>query len=158
MGELDEGAIVLHRPIVEPDWIDYNGHMTEWRYGQVFADAGDALLLYVGFDQAYRDSGRGSFYTVETHIRFLHQLAEGDQLEVSTQVLGVDGKRLHLFHWLRHEEIEAATCEAMLLHVDLDTGKVRAASEAILVRLRNLVPEGSLGPRPDSVGRSIREI
>ncbi len=28
---------------VRPEWIDYNGHMTESRYLQVFGDAMDAL-------------------------------------------------------------------------------------------------------------------
>ena len=33
-----------------PAWIDYNGHMAEFRYLQVFADASDALLLAIGLD------------------------------------------------------------------------------------------------------------
>ena len=50
---------------VRPEWIDYNGHMTDWRYLQVFGDATDALLRYAGVDDAYRRSGR-ALYTVES--------------------------------------------------------------------------------------------
>ena len=42
---------------VRPEWVDYNGHMTDSRYLQVFGDATDALLRYVGVDDAYRKSG-----------------------------------------------------------------------------------------------------
>src|SRR6185437_14632990 len=56
--------------VVRPEWIDYNGHMTDSRYLQVFGDATDALLRSVGVDDAYRRSGRAMF-TVETHVSHL---------------------------------------------------------------------------------------
>src|SRR5712675_227512 len=52
---------------VRPEWIDYNGHMTDSRYLQVFGDANDALFRYAGVDEGYRRSGR-AMYTVETHV------------------------------------------------------------------------------------------
>ena len=33
---------------IEAQWIDYNGHMTEFRYVQVFSDSCEALLRRVG--------------------------------------------------------------------------------------------------------------
>ena len=33
---------------VRPEWIDYNGHMTDSRYLQVFGDATDALFTVRG--------------------------------------------------------------------------------------------------------------
>ncbi len=62
---------------VRPEWVDYNGHMTDSRYLQVFGDATDVLLRYAGVDDAYRRSGR-ALYTVETHVT--HQ-AEARALE-----------------------------------------------------------------------------
>ena len=56
---LAEGALLrLMEFTVRPEWIDYNGHMTDSRYLQVFGDATDALLRYAGIDDAYRNSGR----------------------------------------------------------------------------------------------------
>src|SRR3984885_5938248 len=49
---------------VRPEWVDYNGHMTDSRYLQVFGDSTDVLLRLVGVDDAYRRGGL-SFYTVE---------------------------------------------------------------------------------------------
>ena len=52
---------------VRPEWIDYNGHMSESRYLQVFGDAMDALYRRVGVNEGYRAAAR-MFYTVESHL------------------------------------------------------------------------------------------
>ena len=41
----------LYEGSVPPDWIDYNGHMNESRYLEVFGYATDALLARIGMDQ-----------------------------------------------------------------------------------------------------------
>ncbi len=82
-----------------PEWVDYNGHVHESRYLQLFADATDALLAELGVDAAYLASG-GSYFTVETHLSHLRQLEAGDRVHVTTQVLDSDEKRLHVFHVL----------------------------------------------------------
>ena len=48
---------------VRPEWIDYNGHMTDSRYLQVFGDAMDALFRWAGVDDAYRKAGRAHVHT-----------------------------------------------------------------------------------------------
>ena len=71
--------LTLHRAQVRGDWVDYNGHMTEFRYLQVFGDATDAFLALIGMDAAYRAAG-GSVYTVETHIRHRREAKAGAKL------------------------------------------------------------------------------
>ncbi len=71
---------------VSPEWTDYNGHMTESRYLQVFADTSDALLLFAGVDQAYHDRGL-SFYTVETHLMHLKEVRALEPIHTTIQVL-----------------------------------------------------------------------
>ena len=68
---------------VPPEWVDYNGHAHESRYLQVFGDATDALLRYIGIDAAYLDAG-GSYYTVETHLSHLREASAGERLHVTT--------------------------------------------------------------------------
>lgn len=48
----------LWRGEVLPKWLDYNGHMTEHRYLQVFGETSDALYrrLGVAFDSAFEGS------------------------------------------------------------------------------------------------------
>ncbi len=79
-----------------PEWIDYNGHMTEHRYLDVFGRATDRFLAHIGVDEAYLKSGH-SYYTVETHIMHLGEAKAGDALHVETQLLSFDEKRVHVF-------------------------------------------------------------
>jgi carnitine 3-dehydrogenase len=62
---------------VRPEWIDYNGHMTDSRYHQVFGDAMDALCRRAGIDEDYRQRV-GMYYTVETHTTHRAQLTVGE--------------------------------------------------------------------------------
>lgn len=109
---------------VEPDWVDYNGHMTEAAYLTAFGWASDALFRFIGDNESYRAAGR-SFYTRETHINYLREVDGGDSLRFTTQIVGLDEKRLHFYHQMFNEETGelAAVTEQMLLHVDTKAGR-----------------------------------
>ncbi|MGV8935642.1 MAG: carnitine 3-dehydrogenase [Allorhizobium sp.] len=141
---------------VSPAWVDYNGHMTEHRYLQVFGDTSDALLRLVGVDLAYVEAGQ-SYYTVETHIRHLGEAKLGQALYATCQLLSADDKRLHLFHGLHDSATDAviATGEQMLLHVDSSAGKTVPAPAAILEKVRAIADAQNGLPVPDGVGRFV---
>ena len=119
----------LHEGVVRTEWIDYNNHLTESRYLQVFGDASDALTSFLGVDAAYR-AANGSFYTAETHLIHLREIACLEPFFVTTQILHADEKRIHLFHLMHHARTQEplASAEQMLLHVDAETGRVSPAS------------------------------
>lgn len=139
---------------VLPSWIDYNGHMTEYRYLQVFADASDALLRLIGVNQEYLAGGH-SYYTAESHIMHRSEAKLGERLSTSTQIIDTDEKRLHVFHTLRavSDGRVVATAEQMMLHVNSASGKVCSAGQTILDRLAPLANAHADLPRPDPVGR-----
>src|SRR5271166_6087087 len=83
--------------VVRPEWIDYNGHMSDFWYVHLFGEAMDALYRRVGVDEAYRKQGR-MFYTVESHVKHHGEAKVNEPLYVTTQVLSLDDKRFHLFH------------------------------------------------------------
>jgi carnitine 3-dehydrogenase len=141
---------------VPPEWVDYNGHVHESRYLQLFADATDSLLSALGVDADYLTSG-GSYFTVETHLSHLRQLEAGDVVHVTTQVLDADEKRLHVFHvLLREEETDPiATAEQMLLHVDTASGRASPSREPVRARVAELTQRHAELPRPERAGRSI---
>jgi carnitine 3-dehydrogenase len=62
--------------VVRPEWVDYNRHMSDFRYSQVFGDAMDALFRRAGVDEAYRNTGR-MYYTVENHVKHLAEAKVG---------------------------------------------------------------------------------
>jgi len=142
--------------LVPPEWVDYNGHVHESRYLQLFADATDALLGELGVDAGYLASG-GSYFTVETHLSHLRQLEAGDSVYVTTQLLDSDEKRLHVFHVLFRdgESDPLATAEQMLLHVDTESGRAAAAREPVRERVAELARRHGELPRPERAGRSI---
>jgi carnitine 3-dehydrogenase len=151
-----DGPLRLHEAIVAPEWIDYNGHMTEYRYLQVLADTTDAFLAHVGADPGYVAAGH-SYYTVESHLRHLGEANAGDRLSVSTRLLGHDEKRLHLFHELRRsgEETLVATGEHMLLHVDASAGRTSPAGAGVLAELGRIAADQAGLPAPEGAGRHI---
>src|SRR6266850_1857753 len=124
---------------VRPEWIDYNGHMTDSRYLQVFGDATDALFRYAGVDDAYRRSGR-AMYTVETHVSHQAEARALEPLYVTTRVLEVDDKRVRLFHSLhrRRDEALVATAEQLYLHVNTPPGKASPMDAAVRAQLADL--------------------
>ena len=141
---------------VPPEWVDYNGHVHESRYLELFADATDALLGTIGVDAGYLAEG-GSYFTVETHLSHLRQLEAGDRVHVTTQVLDSDEKRLHVFHvLLREGEADPlATAEQMLLHVDTTSGRAAPSRDPVSERVADLTRRHAALPRPERAGRAI---
>ena len=145
----------LTESVVRTEWVDYNGHMTDYRYLHVFGDATDALLRQIGIDDAYRARGQAP-YTVETHIRYLAELHQGDAIHVTTQVLGADAKRMRLFHVLaRNDGKQAATCEQMFVHVDAKSAKASPFQPAPMAALQAIAKAHAALPQPDVAGRGI---
>ena len=95
---LMNAPLALYKERVRPEWVDYNQHMMDGYYAVVFSYATDAFLDYVGLDAAYRAQSGCSTYTAEGHLLFLRELKEGAPLRFTTQLLGYDAKRMHLFH------------------------------------------------------------
>jgi acyl-CoA thioesterase FadM len=124
--------------------------------------AADALLGAIGIDADYLRDG-GSYYTVETHICHLDEAKAGDRLVVTTQVLGADEKRIHIFVRIMRGETLLATTEQMLLHVDTNASRAAPASAeivavvaALAARMRVAVPrvvvgDGAVGPSGSEV-------
>jgi acyl-CoA thioester hydrolase len=104
---------------IEPEWIDFNGHVRDAYYGLAASYAVDGLMDHLGLDAAYRESSHCTLYTLEMHIHFLHEVKQSDDLKILTSILDVDRKRIHAgftFACSRLAE-PAATADMMLLHV-----------------------------------------
>jgi len=150
-----EAPLRLYHCKVEPGWIDYNGHMTESSYLWAFGEASDALFRYVGIDEAYRAAGH-SFYTVETHLNYYKEMKNGEPLRFTTQLLGLDEKRLHLFHAMDHglSGQLAATTEQMLVHVDMKAA-ASPITLAVYTALSAVMAVHQKAPIPKQVGRQM---
>jgi carnitine 3-dehydrogenase len=141
---------------VRPEWVDYNRHMSDFRYSQVFGDAMDALFRRAGIDEAYRNTGR-MYYSVENHVKHLGEAKAGEPLYVTTQVLAVDDKRLHVFHRMHRgrDDKLIATAEQMYLHVDTAAAKAAPADAGIRSRLQAILGGHGTLSAPSEAGRAV---
>ncbi len=99
----------LHRATVVPEWVDYNGHLSEAYYVLIFGHTTDALLDAIGMGAAYRARTGRSVYTVDARIRYLREVHQGEALEIRTWIAGADAKRLLVVHRMhRRPHPEAA--------------------------------------------------
>ena len=151
-----DAPLSLYTTTVRTEWIDYNRHMSEGYYGVVFGNTTDAFMDFVGLDAAYRAQSGCTIYTIETHTMFLREVAVGAELNVTTQVLGFDAKRIHLFHQMFHAEAgyATATMEAMLLHVNNEPRTVPMPAQ-ILANIKTIHTAHQTLPIPPQAGRSI---
>lgn len=154
--------LALHRETVRHEWVDYNNHMNVAYYVLVFDHATDAFLDHVGLGTAYREATGCSVFVAEAHITYEQEVSEGDPLQVTTRVLGFDGKRLILFHQMfRGDDAEpaatpVATNEVLCLHVDLGVRRTAPLPAEAAKRLAAVAAKHASLPAPAQAGRSIR--
>jgi carnitine 3-dehydrogenase len=151
-----DAPLRLHRTDVKPEWVDYNGHMSESCYLLVFGDSADAFFRLIGIDEAYRAAGR-SLYTVETHMHNRREVSEGEPLDLTMQVLDHDAKRVHIFHEMRHGSTGdlVATGEQMLVHVDMAAGRSVEIPAEVADRVSAIRQAHAALPIPDVVGKAM---
>jgi carnitine 3-dehydrogenase len=149
------GLIRSVQRTVPLDWLDYNGHMNEARYLQAFGDATDYTMEIVGCDAAYIAAG-GSYFTAETHIRHIDEVGAGAEITVDTQVVMGEGKKMHLFHFMRASDGQLlATAEHMLIHVSLATRKAAPPAPHIAAKLEAIAAAHAALPVPEGMGRFV---
>lgn len=120
------------------DWTDYNGHMNESRYGQVFSDAADEVLRQLGAGPEYLANGF-SYFTVNIDINFIEETLDSEEIIVKSIAKLADGKKLRLFHKMeRPDGTLLATGDQFLLHVDMNTRKTCLPSGALDSKLNEL--------------------
>ena len=140
--------MISYRDQVRPEWIDYNGHLSEPFYVMVFGFATTNLMDVSGIDERYRKETGSSLYTVEAHVRYLHEVGPDAELLVTTGIVSVGEKKVRLCHEMTVGDTLVATEELLALHVT--DARTSPFPEHIAVRLRKL-----LTPAPDYAGRSI---
>ena len=142
---------------IEPQWIDYNGHLNMAYYNVMFDRAIDELWLRLGIGPGYMRDRQGSTFTAECHVRYLREIHLGDPVQVSILLVGADEKRLHTFEQLRHagEGWLSATSENMTVHIDMTARKTAPFPPDIRARIEAVANAHAGIPRPEGIGRKI---
>ena len=142
---------------IEPQWIDYNGHLNMAYYNVLFDRAVDELWLQIGIGPGYLKERNNSTFTAECHVRYVREIHLGDPAQVSILVVAADEKRIQTYKELRHatEGWLSATSENMSLHMDMAARKVAPFPPDISANVRALAEAHAALERPPVIGRGI---
>lgn len=142
---------------VNPAWIDENGHMNVAYYLQAFDNAFYDVYRAWGVDFAAIEQTGYSTFAVENHITYQGELVLGDSLSIEVILVDFDRKRIRWFMTMRHAEkgFVAATCEWLLLFMNMTERKVAAMPDHLFNGLAEIKAAHDSLPRPKQLGRSI---
>lgn len=154
MSAATAGVLPAYRCRVQPEWIDYNGHMSEAFYVLVFGFATDQVMEQLGMDEEYRRSTGCSLYTVEAHIRYLAETGLDAELTVTSRIVAAGLKKLHVAHEMRSGETLISTEELLALHVDQLSGRSTGFTPSVMDTITSFLP-GPGEPAPEWAGRTV---
>ncbi|SDI73175.1 acyl-CoA thioester hydrolase [Pseudomonas flavescens] len=148
---------VTYRTAVQADWVDYNGHLRDAYYLLICSFATDGLMELLGLDEAGRARTAHTLYTLECHLNFLAEVKLGVEVQVRSQWLGHDRKRLHIHHLVERcdDGQVVAESEQMLINIDTATGRSAPFDGQVAERINRLAESQQAAPRSAYVGRGI---
>lgn len=151
------GPFRLHREVVRPEWVDYNGHMNVAYYVLIFDHATDAVLDALDIGEAYRKGSGCSIFVAEAHVTYEREVREGDEVGIESRVLGFDGKRLILYHEMTSPDEDGlvASNEVLCLHVDLGARRTAPLPAEAASRLAAVAEAHAGLDAPRRAGRAI---
>lgn len=142
---------------VEPQWIDYNGHMNMAFYHHLMDLAFDEVLTALDLGPETMEARGTTIFLAETHMIYRQELLVAMPTRATIQLIDYDGKRIHFWSELHHasEGWLAARSENMALHVSLDKRKVTPFPSEIITNLQIMMAAHAALPRPEGLGRII---
>jgi len=148
---------ITYRTAVLPAWVDYNGHLRDAYYLLICSFATDGLMDLIGLDEAGRVRSGHTLYTLECHLNYLAEVKLGVELQVRTQLLGHDHKRLHIHHLIERcdDGQVVAESEQMLMNIDTASGRSAPFHERVAGRVTALAGAQQELSRSAYVGRVI---
>ncbi|MBL8669427.1 MAG: thioesterase family protein [Alphaproteobacteria bacterium] len=146
-----------HRGTVQQAWVDYNDHMNVGFYVVAFDQATDVVLEAVDLGERYRKATDRSIFVAELHVTYQNELRLGEGYAVDTLLLGSDAKRIHMMHVMTRaaDGARAATCELLLMHVDLKERRAVPVPEPQAGQLAALARAQAGVARPPETGRAV---
>ena len=154
-----EAPLSVLRLKVKPEWVDYNNHLNDGYYLVIMSLGTDAFQDLIHMSDAERRATKTTIYSLEAHVNYLREIKEGEEVEVRTQLIGFDQKRIQLFHSMHTARLGdevAATSEFMLVNIDT-SGEPRSAPfrPEVAAKLAEIMETHKTLPLPANSGRAI---
>jgi acyl-CoA thioester hydrolase len=142
---------------VEDQWTDYNGHMNMAYYAVLFDKSAEEMFETFGLGPDYVNETNCSFFTLETHTTYLHELHAGHKVRIENQIIDADAKRVHYVQQMFHAEEGFLSCvlEVMVAHIDLTAKKMAPFPADIQKRIDAMLAGHKALVLPKQVGQKI---
>jgi acyl-CoA thioester hydrolase len=149
-----------YRGRVKPEWVDYNNHFNMGYYLVAFDLASEELSDAAGFTAETRAATGVTIYVLETHVIYRREVKPDESFRITTQLLGADRKRLHLWQALYTDgnPDPAAFNETMMLCVSQKNPKATPWPEAVHQAFQAIAKAHAALPYPADAGRCVRRI
>lgn len=123
------------RITLDPSWIDAYGHLNEGYYLVAFSQAMWPFQEELGLGAAYTSSTSNAIYTVESRIRYLHEVSFPADLDISNSLCAVTDKKIWTTHGLLVNGVECCRLERISLNYNQKTKSVTAFSADCYIKL-----------------------
>lgn len=142
---------------IKPEWIDHNDHLNVAFFVLAFDYATDAVYEEWGIGLQYQEQSGYSVFTLGMNVDYHRELFVDDRVEIKTQLLAWDQKRIHYFHsmYLAGTDALAATNECLGMNIDLSRKKSAPFSAEVQDRLAQIYGQHSKLKRPPNCGRRL---
>jgi acyl-CoA thioester hydrolase len=142
---------------VEPQWTDYNGHMNMAYYAVLFDRSAEEMFETFGLGPDYVKQTNCSFFTLETHTTYAHEIHAGDDVRIENQIIDADLKRVHYVQQMFHATEGYLSCvlEVIVSHVDLTAKKTAPFPASIQSGINAMLAEHKAIAWPKQVGHRI---
>jgi len=139
---------------VQPQWIDYNGHMNVGYYLIAFDEASETFFHFVGLTPEFRKANHATTFALENHLHYVREVKSGDPLRFEFRLIDTNDKRFHFYAEMFHatEGHLVATYEGISAHVDTRTRKTAPMAPSLVARLHAVKEAHATLPRPWRVG------
>ena len=113
--------LAMHQETINKDHLDRMGHMNMNWYLKFFNHSTWSFFHSMGLTREYMVEHRRGTFVLESHIRYVSEVLEGQQITVRTRLVDRSPKRIYLMHFMWNEDKKnvAATFETVNAHIDL---------------------------------------
>jgi acyl-CoA thioester hydrolase len=142
---------------IKPEWIDHNGHLNVAYFVLAFDFATDAVYEEWKIGFTYQEQSGCSVFTLGMNVDYHKELFVDEEVEIRTQLLDWDHKRIHYFHTMHHSESGelAATNECLGMNIDLGRKKSASFPEQVQQFLAAIHEQHARMKLPENCGRRL---
>ncbi len=126
---------------VTNEMCDFNGHMNVVYYHHIFEDGCYDFHQEMGFTKDYFNKGYSSF-SLETNIRYLKELREGEMATPFFRLIKINPKLVHYGAIIRDNAGNISSfSEQVLAHVDMNTRRTSLMPRVLINKLNSVLKE-----------------